>query len=150
MKEMYPAVVNSVATAITGNISATDTSFNILDDSRIPEPPNLLVLGEASAQAETVKLITKNGNTLIVQRGFQGVARAWSAGTTIARNFTAYDHDTFVENLKEADKNQTLHQTAALPHVTGDGAFSYGFRVDNDNNLIFMYEERTVAADEGN
>ena len=148
MMEMYPAMVNSIATAITGNINATDTTFNVLDDSRIPEPPNLLVLGEATSQAETVKMIAKNGNTLTVIRGFQGAARAWSAGTILARNFTAYDHDAFKANIEEIDKNQKTHQTATLPHVTGDGAFLYGFRVDEAGNLVFMYDERTVAADE--
>jgi hypothetical protein len=138
---MYPALVNSVATALTGAISAGDTVFFVLDDSRIPDPSNLLVIGENSALAETVKLVAKNGNQLTVQRGFQGAARTWSAGTSVSRNFTAYDHDAFKANITELAEGQEAHETAALPHVTGDGAFDYGFRVDG-GNLVFMYRER--------
>ena len=139
---MYPALVNSVATALTGAISAGDTVFFVLDDSRIPDPPNLLVIGENSALAETVKLVAKNGNQLTVQRGFQGAARAWSAGTSVSRNFTAYDHDAFKANITELAERLETHETAVLPHVTGDGAFDYGFKVGSDGSLIFMYRER--------
>jgi hypothetical protein len=89
-----------------------------------------------------VKLVAKNGNQLTVQRGFQGQARAWSAGTSVSRNFTAYDHDAFKANVEALNEAQSEHETAELPHVTGDGAYNYGFRVDDDGSLIFMYEER--------
>jgi hypothetical protein len=141
LKEMYPALVNSVATALTGAIGVSDTTLFVLDDSRIPDPPNLLVIGENSALAETVKRVEKNSNQLTVQRGFQGSARAWNAGTTVSRNFTAYDHDAFKANVETLADGQEAHGTAALPHITGDGAFDYGFRIDG-GNLIFMYKER--------
>ena len=89
LEDMYPAAINSISTTITGAIGAADTVIFVLDDSRIPEPPNLLVLGENSTQAETVRLTAKDGNKLTVIRGFQNTARAWNEGTTIARNFTA-------------------------------------------------------------
>jgi hypothetical protein len=139
---MYPALVNSVATALTGAISAADTQFYVLDDSRIPDPPNLLVIGENSALAETIKLTGKDGNRLTVQRGFQGAARAWSAGTSVSRNFTAYDHDAFRANVETLADRQIAHEMARLPHVTDDGAYSYGFKVGADGGLIFMYEQR--------
>jgi len=148
LQEMYPAAVNSVATALTGGIGANDTVFYVLDDSRIPDPPNLLVIGENSAMAETVKLIAKDGNELTVIRGFQNSPRAWDAGTTVSRNFTAYDHDAFKDNIETLNAGQTdldieqgAHKAAALPHITSDGTYSYGFRVDS-GNLIFVYEER--------
>jgi hypothetical protein len=141
MREMYPALVNSIATALTGAIGVSDTVFFVLDDSRIPDPPNLLVIGENSALAETVKLLEKNGNQLTVQRAFQGSARAWNAGTTISRNFTAYDHDAFKANVEALADGQESHVKAALPHVTGDGEFDYGFKVDG-GNLLFMYKKR--------
>jgi hypothetical protein len=141
LQEMYPALINSVATALTGAIGAGDTTLFILDDSRIPEPPNLLVIGENSALAETVKLTAKDGNQLTVVRGFQGAAKAWSAGTSVSRNFTAYDHDTFRANVETLADGQDDHEASALPHVTADGAYNYGFRV-NGGNLVFCYEER--------
>ena len=102
---MFPADINSVATALSGAIGVSDTILYVLDDSRIPEPPNLLVLGENSTQAETIKLIAKDGMMLTVERGFQGTSRSWNAGTTIARNFTAYDHDTFKGNIEILDQS---------------------------------------------
>ena len=143
LQEMYPALINSVATALTGAISASDTTLYVLDDSRIPDPPNLLVLGENSALAETVKLTAKNGNLLTVVRGFQGAAKAWNSGTSVSRNFTAYDHDAFRANVETLNDEQIAHETAQLPHITGDGAYKYGFKVGSDGSLIFMYEERT-------
>ena len=139
---MYPAKINSIPTTITGAISATDTEIFVLDDSRIPDPPNLLVLGENSMQAETVKLISKDGNRLTVARGFQNAARAWNEGTTIARNFTAYDHDAFADNIRTLASAQEAHVIADMPHFfvgEDETMYNWGFRVDADGSLIFMY-----------
>jgi len=139
---MYPASVNSISTTITGAVSATTTEIFVLDDSRIPDPPNLLVLGENSTQAETVKLTAKEGNRLTVIRGFQNAARAWNEGTTIARNFTAYDHDAFKDNIRTLAVAQEAHEIAEMPHFfigEDDVLYNWGFRVDADGSLIFMY-----------
>ena len=144
LDEMYPAKINSIPTTITGAIGATDTELFVLDDSRIPEPPNLLVLGDNSMQAETVKLTAKDGNRLTVVRGFQNAARAWNEGTTIARNFTAYDHDTFADNIRTLASEQEAHETAEMPHFfigEDETLYNWGFRVDADGSLIFMYNE---------
>jgi hypothetical protein len=138
MIEMYPAMVNSEPTTLTGALSATDTTLHVALASAIPDAPNLLVIGADTANPETVKLTSKTGTVLTVIRGFQATARAWGAGSLIARNFTAYDHDTFIENVTK----NNAHRTEALPHSTADGLFNYGFRVDENGVLIFMYEER--------
>jgi len=128
---MFKASVNSIPTSLAGDITATATTFYVIDDSRIPEPPNLLVLGENSTQAETVKLVEKNGMQLTVERGFQGVARAWSAGTTISRNFTAYDHDTFITNIEEVDNNM-----AGLGFMqVGSKLYEHIFNTNNPHNV---------------
>lgn len=139
---MYKAAVNSIATTITGSIGAADTVFYVLDDSRVPDPPNLLVIGDNSSNAETVMLTAKDGNKLTVTRGFQGAARAWEAGTTVSRNSTAYDHDSFMDNIQSLNMAQATYEAASMPHTTSDGVFDYGFRVDG-GNLIFVYEERS-------
>ena len=144
LAEMYPASVNSISTTITGAISAADTTLFVLDDSRIPEPLTLLVLGENSTQAETVKLTAKDGNRLTVVRGFQNAARAWNEGTTIARNFTAYDHDAFKDNITTLAAAQETHEIADMPHFfagSNQTLYNWGFRVDTDGSLIFKYNE---------
>ena len=101
---MYKGVVNSPETTITNNINGTDTLIYVLDETRIPEPPNLMTLGTGTS-AETVKVTEVNGNMLTVVRGFQGTPKSWNAGTVIARNFTEYDYDALKENIEGLDEN---------------------------------------------
>ena len=96
--EMYPAAVNSKVTVTLGVLNADSTIIEVLDGSVLPDAPNLLVLG-SDQTAETVKLTAKEGNTLTVERGIQGNAIAWPAGTQVARNFTAKDWDDLVANI---------------------------------------------------
>lgn len=96
--EMYPAAVNSKVTVTLGVLNADSTIIEVLDGSVLPDAPNLLVLG-SDQTAETVKLTAKEGNTLTVERGIQGNAIAWPAGTQVARNFTAKDWDDLVANV---------------------------------------------------
>jgi len=116
---MYPGMVNSPITTITNNISATDTIIYVLDDTKIPAPPNLLVLGGSLQSAETVLLTAKDGNMLTVQRGLQGTAIAWNAGVTIARNFTEYDYQMLKENIEDLAEqtNSFVNGTAILKTI---------------------------------
>ena len=98
---MYDGAVNSPITTITNNISSTDTIIYVLDDTKVPDAPNLLVIGGNSQGAETVLMTSKNGSEITVQRGFQGTAVAWNSGATIARNFTEYDYRMLKENVED-------------------------------------------------
>ena len=102
---MYPAITNSIETTITAAIDAAATTIIVADATNIPAAPNLLVLGGNTLIAETVLMTAKNGTTLTVTRGVQGAARAWDIDTKIARNFTAYDHDAFVNNINELNSS---------------------------------------------
>ena len=129
MKEMYKGVVNSPETTITNNISATDTIIFVLDDTRLPDQiPNLMVLG-GGISAETVKVVSVEGNKLTVIRGFQGSAKSWSSGTIIARNFTEYDYDAMTSNIAQLDRHKTDIQILeeGAPH-SGDDKTIY-FRI---------------------
>ena len=98
LKTLYPATVNSQATTTLGALNAETVTIEVLDAAVLPDAPNLLVLG-TDQTAETVLMTEKNGNTLTVERGIQGNAIAWPAGTQVARNFTAKDWDDLVENV---------------------------------------------------
>ena len=97
---MYKGLVNSPETTITNNISESDTIIYVLDPARVPELPNLMTLGTGT-NAETVKVTEISGSAITVERGFQGIAKSWPAGTVIARNFTEYDHAAFKANIEE-------------------------------------------------
>ncbi len=105
MLEMYRGMINSPETTITNDINAEDTIIYVLDETKVPEElPNLMTLGTGTS-AETVKVLEVNGNALTVERGFQGVPRNWNAGSVIARNFTEYDYNALVENVKTLKEN---------------------------------------------
>lgn len=100
MLDMFRGVINSPETTITNDINNTDTLIYVLDETRIPtDLPNLMTLGTGT-NAETIKVLSIDGNAITVERGFQGVAKAWNQGTIIARNFTEYDYNSLIENVK--------------------------------------------------
>jgi hypothetical protein len=103
-KTMYPGLVNSPETTTTNDIDSADTLIYVLDPSRVPTAPNQMTLGTGT-NAETVLVTEINDSALTVTRGFQGIAKAWPAGTIIARNFTEYDYNALKENVKELDEN---------------------------------------------
>lgn len=97
---MYPAKVNSPLTSIASDITAVATSITLADASVLPAAPNLAVLGTGD-DAETILYTDITDNVLTVTRAFQGTAAAWDAGTPVARYFTAYDADTFADNIED-------------------------------------------------
>lgn len=105
LKQMFKAQVNSMPTTITNNISVSDTMIAVLDGSVLPDAPSLLVIGSGT-NAETVKMTEKNIDIITVERGFQGSVKGWNVGTTVARNFTAYDHDAFMDNIGDLNLNK--------------------------------------------
>lgn len=108
IKPLYTAVANSPFTSITKSIDATATVIPIGDGSVLPDAPNIATIG-AGFDAETIYYESKDGNTLSnVTRGLGGtVARDWVSGTVVARRFTAYDHNSFVENIREIGEKVT-------------------------------------------
>ncbi len=125
MNTMYPAKINSPSTVLAEPITTTgQTSIEVADAGVLPEAPNLAVLG-AGEDAETIRYTAKDGNILTVERGFQGSAQEWEAGTPVSRLFTAYDHDTFRGNLDTLDGDLGDHEAVQstdtiLGHVTVD------------------------------
>jgi hypothetical protein len=99
----YPAKINSPQTETVSAIDTAATTITVVDISAFPTAPNLATLGIDSS-AETILYTGVSGDDLTgCTRGFQGDISAWSAGTKIARYFTAYDHDTANENITTLD-----------------------------------------------
>ena len=98
---MFPAAVNSPVTELAAAIDDVQDTIELVDASKLPAAPNLAVLG-SDETAETVLYTGVDGNTLTgVTRGFQGSPKAWSAGTKVARNFTAYDYEALRGNIED-------------------------------------------------
>lgn len=145
MQEMYKGVVNSPETTITNNISNSDTIIYVLDETRVPDDlPNLMVLGTGTG-AETVKVLSIDGNAITVERGFQGVPKSWNAGTVIARNFTEYDYNALKENIEGVDQALATHLAEIMPHLmvnhkTGR-TYKYGYQVSSEGIPQVISEE---------
>lgn len=107
---MYPAMPGSPKTELAADISASATSMTVTDGNALPDAPNILVVGNDES-AEVIGYGTKSGNTLgnLVRPLGGTTASAWTAGTEVARNFTSFDHDRFMENIEalEAEKANT-------------------------------------------
>lgn len=97
---MYPAKAGSPKTVLAIQISASATQITVADASVLPSAPNICVLGSDS-NAEIVSYSAKNGNVLSgVVRGLGGtIASVWDVDTIVARNFTSFDHDRFMDNI---------------------------------------------------
>jgi hypothetical protein len=118
---MYKGLVNSPETTITNGISESDTIIYVLDPTRVPEPPNLMTLGTGT-NAETVKVTEINDSAITVERGFQGIAKSWPAGTVIARNFTEYDYNALKENIEDLEANKETPAGAQAKAEAAAGA----------------------------
>lgn len=145
LQTMYEGVVNSPATTITNDINSTDTTIYLLDPTNVPaELPNLMVLG-TGANAETVKVLSIDGSSIEVERGFQGTARSWNSGTIIARNFTEYDYAAMIANISSVNQNQTTHEQAQMPHLITDDRtgkiYRYGYKVSSEGIPQVISEE---------
>lgn len=121
MNEMFKGIVNSPLARLTTDIDAFTTTIALDDVSKLPAAPNLASIGNGR-EVETIKYtgIDLPSNTLTgVTRGFQGVAQPWLVDSVVARLITAYDHDTFVDNINEVSGqldtlSQHTHEEYAL------------------------------------
>ena len=112
---MFPAMLNSPVSQLTAGISSTDTIIPVGDANKFPEPPNIATIGIDRDDAETIRYTGKSGNNLTgVTRGFQGQAKSWSAGTLIARVYTKYDHDKFIEEINTHKSDYATHKAEHL------------------------------------
>ncbi|WP_410770968.1 hypothetical protein [Fontibacillus sp. BL9] len=107
MQKMFEAVVNSPKTELVVAITEVDTEIEVSDSSVLLQPEGLAVIGNGEG-AETIRYTEVDGNVLKgCIRGFQGTAKPWATGTRLARNFTAYDHNTFKANIEKHDTDIT-------------------------------------------
>lgn len=104
---MYTAMPGSPETALAVDITADATSMTVADGNALPAAPNIAVIGDES-NAEVVIYNAKSGNTLSgLIRGLGGTtASAWTTGTSVARNYTSFDHDRFVDNIRDLETNK--------------------------------------------
>ena len=140
MSELYKAIAGSPITYLAADISANQTTISIADDSALPDGPNICTIGYGE-NLETIKYENKsNGVLQNVTRGIEGTPRAWSAGTEVARFFTAYDYNALIENF-----NSHLAESASK-HITESGTNSNGSYIKFDDGTMICYSNRDCSA----
>lgn len=100
MKTMYKGVVNSPETFLKENLVQGATTMYVADGSVFGTLPTLAVIGDDES-AETVLVESVEGGVYTIKRAFEGTAKDWTKGTTVARNFTNYDYQAVVDNITE-------------------------------------------------
>ncbi|MDT0123868.1 hypothetical protein Q9R46_14500 [Paenibacillus sp. RRE4] len=131
MKKMYPAVVNSPKTELPEAITSTQTDITVANVAVLLTGEGIATIGNGDT-AETITYTSVDGNVLKgCIRGYQGVARSWTAGTRVARNFAAADWDAARDNITElADRlgtpervSITLQPGVHVVNANQDAAF---------------------------
>ncbi|MNB69321.1 hypothetical protein D3C75_158490 [compost metagenome] len=129
---LYPGKVNSPITQLVIAITDTATTLTLENASVLPPGPNIAVLGDEE-DAETILYTSITGNSLTgVTRGFQGIAKAWSPQTPVARRFTAYDYDSIRATLAELLNGLATSVEATLTNgLYAKIAYPAGFNSSN-------------------
>ena len=97
---MYKGVVNSPETFLKENLVQGATTMYVADGSVFGTLPTLAVIGDDES-AETVLIESVDGGAYTIKRAFEGTAKDWTKGATVARNFTNYDYQALVDNITE-------------------------------------------------
>lgn len=140
LETMYAPQANSPTTSTVGNMTSSATSVTVLDASVLPSPPMLLVLGGDTENAETVLCTAKSTNTLTLTRAVEGTARAWTAGTAVARLFTAMDLKTLQDNVTalntgKAESSAVPDASTSTPQMVGTGSYGSGTTYARGNHV---------------
>ena len=89
----------------------------VADGSVFGTLPTLVVIGDDES-AETVLVESVDGGAYTIKRAFEGTAKDWTKGATVARNFTNYDYQAVIDNIDELSNRKI---PTKLSELTDDG-----------------------------
>ena len=98
-KTMFSPKAFSPQTVLSQDVGTSDTRLYVDDVSVFPAAPTLATIGTDSSTAETVRVTAIGSNFIDVERGYVGSAKAFTANTVIARNFSSADQQIIQDNL---------------------------------------------------
>jgi len=113
-------MAGSPITSLSAAITSTQTSITVDNGAALPDAPNICTIVGDNAQIETILYTAKSGDVLSsVTRGVEGTAKAWPAGTEVARYFTAYDQNAIIQQFAAPEWHE-------LPLINGwTGSIKY-------------------------
>lgn len=99
LETMYPGIAFSPQTKLTAAINESDTVISVESTAGLPDGPNYATIG-TDENAETIYYAIKLPTQLSgCVRGVEGLAKAWTIGDVLGRNFTAKDYEAILNNL---------------------------------------------------
>ena len=98
-KTMFNPKAFSPQTVLSQDAGTSDTRLYVDDVSVFPAAPTLATIGADSSTAETVRVTAIGSNFIDVERGYVGSAKAFTANTVIARNFSSADQQIIQDNI---------------------------------------------------
>ncbi|MGN0663678.1 MAG: leucine-rich repeat domain-containing protein, partial [Negativibacillus sp.] len=99
LKPMYPGIPFSPSTTLTAAVNASATVIPVESTEGFPDGPNFATIG-SDADGEVIRYATKTDKSLSgCTRGVEGTAKSWQIGESVARNFTASDYQSLIDNL---------------------------------------------------
>lgn len=110
---MYKGVVNSPETFLKENLVQGATTMYVADGSVFGTLPTLAVIGDDES-AETVLVESVDSGAYTIKRAFEGTAKDWTKGATVARNFTNYDYQAVIDNIDELSKRKIPSKLSEL------------------------------------
>lgn len=138
MIPMYKGKVNSPQTTLLENINASQTNIKLVDFSILPPAPNIFTILDENNVETVFYASSPVGGSVTVQRGFQGTAKAWDAGTTCLRTFTEYDYGALVDNVNlivtDTPSNISRNPDGYITLLSRYG-LNYQVNRDSENNI---------------
>ncbi len=129
---LYPGIAFSPQAALADNIGAADTIIKVSDISAFPPAPNLATIG-TDEEGETILYTAKTDTALSgCTRGVEGTAKAWSAGESIGRNFTAKDHNDLIAAIRAAKVDVDDTPAKGSPNPVSSGGTYAGLATKQD------------------
>lgn len=96
---MFNPKAFSPQTVLSQDVGTSDTRLYVDDVLVFPAAPTLATIGTDSSTAETVRVTAIGSNFIDVERGYVGSAKAFTANTVIARNFSSADQQIIQDNI---------------------------------------------------
>ena len=169
---MYPAKLGSPQTILASNLAADATAMVVSDASVLPEAPNIAVIGtDENCEIISYSAIDSSTNTVTISaRGLgDSTARAWTSGTTVARNHSSLDHNTLMANIASlntgkaeavhthddryytesemdtalAGKQNTLTFDSTPSPSSTNPVTSGGIKIYADQKILYFYQQNT-------
>lgn len=139
MQQMYEPKPFSPETFLSSPIGIADTRFYVDDVSVFPVAPNYATLG-TNSEGETVFYSAIGADYIDVsQRGIDSEAKEWSAGTVIARKFTAGDLKAVQTNIEELNltKLESDSDASSMPVVFVEAGIRANIESNETNATLF-------------